>query len=351
MHSKAVSILGIAALTSQVAAHGYIRTFTLDGVDYEGYSRSDGGGKVGSIGWTFTTPDEGPVLEPSNPAFACRQGAQPPKSSGTIAAGGQAGFLWTSDDKERNPDGWSQGHHGPILTYLAPCNGDCSSIELTSLRWTKISEKGVTGPANEKGTWATDEMRANGGVATATIPSSIAAGNYIIRHEIIALHRALLNEPEFYGQCANIQITGHGTDDLSGSGVVASQLYSTSETSIYGHDIYDSRMDGADWAIPGPPLYPGAGPSTGPQTPANGTVPSTETGFMTIQTINPSATAGPINDGVMTIQTGLPTNTGATSNPEQTPQPQPSRGGDGGSGYKWHHGGRHWRQRGSSRHH
>jgi len=37
----------------------------------------------------------------------------------------------------------------------------------------------------------------------------LAAGNYLIRHELIALHQA--NAPQFYPECAQLVITGSGT--------------------------------------------------------------------------------------------------------------------------------------------
>lgn len=255
-------------LISQVAAHGYIKTFTLDGTDHEGFSASNPSPDPKAIGWSFTTPDEGPELDFSSPDFICRQGAKPADNSGTIAAGGTASFLWTSDDKQRNPEGWTRGHRGPILTYIAPCNGD--TCEKSSLRWTKISEAGlISGPANTEGVWATDELLDNGGVTSATIPEAIAPGKYVIRNEIIALHRADLGEPEFYMQCGNIEITGSGTDDLSGAGVAASELYSKSDAQLFDFSIYDSKD--TEWPIPGPPLYdsgssrPSASPSPTPK--------------------------------------------------------------------------------------
>ena len=277
MHSKTAAILATATLVGQAAAHGYVRTWTLDGVDFNGYSRSDGSPKAGAIGWSFTTPDEGPEMNLNSPNFACRSGGKSASSSGQIAAGGQANFFWTSDDHVINPNGWNPGHRGPIMTYIASCNGDCSSVDAGTLKWTKIAEEGVTGPANTQGTWATDNMVSNGGVASATIPSDIAAGNYVLRNEIIALHKAHLGEPEFYMQCGNVEVTGAGTDDLSGAGVAASLLYSTVDTQIYGFSIYDNRGDGSEWIVPGGALYSGAGsspPTTG--TPSNGTTPGTK---------------------------------------------------------------------------
>jgi hypothetical protein len=58
----------------------------------------------------------------------------------------------------------------------------------------------------------------NDNLHTATIPSDIKAGTYVIRHEMIALHNALnddyirkISGAQFYPQCAKIKITGDGT--------------------------------------------------------------------------------------------------------------------------------------------
>ncbi|KAH7263728.1 glycoside hydrolase [Fusarium tricinctum] len=250
-------MLGTALLASNVAAHGYLNTFTLDGTDYEGFSRWNPSPDPNAIGWSFSTEDEGPEMDISSPDFVCRRDAEASKNYGQIAAGSTASFFWTSDDKEINPNGWAESHRGPVITYIAPCNGDCTSVDKTQLKWTKIAEEGVvSGPANADGVWATDKLRENGGINSATIPSSIAPGKYVIRNELIALHRAHLSEPEFYMQCGNIEVTGSGTDDLSASGVVASQLYSTSDKQIFGFSVYDNQGD--SWKIPGPALYQGA---------------------------------------------------------------------------------------------
>ncbi|KAH7142539.1 glycoside hydrolase [Fusarium sp. MPI-SDFR-AT-0072] len=234
-------IIGTALLASNVAAHGYLKTFTLDGVDYEGFSRWKPSPDPNTIGWSFSTEDEGPEMDISSPDFVCRRGAEASKNYGEIAAGSTASIFWTSDDKEINLNGWAESHRGPVITYIAPCNGDCASVDKTQLKWTKIAEEGL--------------LRENGGVNSATIPSSIAPGKYVIRNELIALHRAHLSEPEFYMQCGNIEVTGSGTDNLSGSGDVASQLYSTSDEQIFGFSVYDNRGD--SWKIPGPALYKG----------------------------------------------------------------------------------------------
>jgi len=49
--------------------------------------------------------------------------------------------------------------------------------------------------SNDKspGHWASDDLLANNAPWTSAIPASTAPGNYVVRHEIIALHFA--NKP------------------------------------------------------------------------------------------------------------------------------------------------------------
>jgi hypothetical protein len=257
-----VGLLAFLGLAAQVVAHGYVATYTVNNVDFEGFRRLDAPAIPNSIGWSFSTPDEGSVLDATSPDMICRHDGQPAPNSAPIAAGQIVDFSWTSADLERNPDGWSQGHRGPVITYLASCHGPCDKVDKTTLRWVKIAEAGlISGPANRDGVWATDLLRQ--GNNSAMIPPSIAPGNYVIRNEIIALHRANLAEPEFYMACANIEVTKGGSDDLSDKGVPATELYNREDEQIYGFSIYESTD--STWPIPGPPLYQGAsGGSTKP---------------------------------------------------------------------------------------
>ena len=58
---------------------------------------------------------------------------------------------------------------------------------MTGLQWFKIYEDGLD-PSTQ--TWAVDTLIANKGKVSFTIPSCIEPGQYLLRHEIIALHAA-----------------------------------------------------------------------------------------------------------------------------------------------------------------
>jgi hypothetical protein len=75
----------------------------------------------------------------------------------------------------------------------------------------------------------------NGQPANVTLPSNIAPGNYIIRHEIIALH--LANEmggAEFYPSCSQLNISGTGTGAPTSKDLVSFPgAYSDTDPGIY----------------------------------------------------------------------------------------------------------------------
>jgi len=61
--------------------------------------------------------------------------------------------------------------------------------------------------------WANDMLVNNKNSWKVQIPSDLKAGDYIIRHEIVALHYAVRENagPEFLISCANVKILGDGT--------------------------------------------------------------------------------------------------------------------------------------------
>lgn len=103
-------------------------------------------------------------------------------------------------------------------------------------------------------TWASDTLIAANNSWTVTIPSSLAAGSYVLRHEIIALHSAdQANGAQNYPQCINLQISGKGT--AKPSGIKATKLYSPTGKGIK-ISIYWPVL--TSYSIPGPAVWKGA---------------------------------------------------------------------------------------------
>jgi len=110
---------------------------------------------------------------------------------------------------------YRQWYHfqGPILAYLADCDGDCTTVDPSALKWFKIAESTLkpghalidsAGWDQEPLTWST-----NNPGWTITIPENLKSGRYLIRHEILYI----LNKPtQIFPYCAQIEVSGKGTE-------------------------------------------------------------------------------------------------------------------------------------------
>lgn len=138
-------------------------------------------------------------------------------------------------------------HHGPVITYIAQAD-DPTTVDKTTLSWIKIDEAGLISGSNP-GTWATDNLIDNGFAYDITIPSALKAGDYVVRHEIIALHSAENTDgAQNYPQCFNLKVTGSGTELPDGT--AGTSLYTESEDGI----VFNLYTDFSTYPIPGPTL-------------------------------------------------------------------------------------------------
>jgi len=244
----------LSALAGKALAHGTVPGFTIDGVYQTGwlldywYKKHYGVTPPITPGWYAEDLDTGYIdgTEYQNPNVICHKNAFPANATATVAAGDTVSFHWTP---------WPESHVGPILTYVARCDGSCSLVDKTELQWVKIDEVAIDLTTQK---WPTDAMIANNNTYTVTVPSSLAAGNYVFRHEIIALHSAPnANGAQNYPQCINIAITGDGTDKPTG--VVGTDLYRATDPGI----LFNPYRTVTAYTIPGPPLYTGGKSAVG----------------------------------------------------------------------------------------
>ncbi|KAI9791886.1 MAG: hypothetical protein M1835_000064 [Candelina submexicana] len=237
-----------ALVSAKVVAHGLLSGIVTEGTSYQGYNPSfqNSNPPPAVIGWSIPKDSDTGYVSPSSfstPDIICHKGATPGGTHATIAAGSSIEMQWTT---------WPESHHGPVITYLANCNGPCESVDKTQLRFVKIAESGLIDDTPVPGKWASDQLIANSNKWTVTIPSTIASGNYVLRHEIIALHSAnVANGAQNYPQCINLEVTGTGTDNPSGT--PGEGLYTPNDPGI-SIDIYQEL---SGYTIPGPPLYGG----------------------------------------------------------------------------------------------
>ncbi|KAF7289755.1 Lytic polysaccharide monooxygenase [Mycena indigotica] len=177
----------------------------------------------------------------------------------TVAAGTTLGLNWTT---------WPDSHVGPMITYMAavPSGTNITSWQPgTSAVWFKVAEAGK----NSAGQWAaTTVLTQNKSIYSFTIPAKLKPGQYIIRHEIIALHSATTYPgAQFYPSCIQVQVTGSGTAVPPSSALVAFPGAYKSTTpgivyNVYSGDnsvSYPPRRQSGKFTDPSyrPTLYPG----------------------------------------------------------------------------------------------
>jgi len=135
----------------------------------------------------------------SSPDMACRFApVKPPALQAVARAGATVTYKWGE---------YYSSHKGPVITYMARVS--TPNPNPTTLDWFKIDEDTYDTATHLFGS---DKLVNNKMVYTLKIPSNLKAGDYIIRHELVALHYALKDQgPEFYISCANIKILGDGT--------------------------------------------------------------------------------------------------------------------------------------------
>lgn len=69
----------------------------------------------------------------------------------------------------------------------------------------KIEESGLLSGSLANGQWAQGQLIADNSSWTTTIPASLKAGEYLLRHELLAIHSS--NQPQFYPECAQLKVT------------------------------------------------------------------------------------------------------------------------------------------------
>ncbi|KAL8925943.1 MAG: hypothetical protein Q9208_003256 [Pyrenodesmia sp. 3 TL-2023] len=289
------------AALSTVSAHGKVSGIVAGGQYYPGYTidfayRDD---PPPVVGWSVPQNKDTGFVNPanfSNPNVICDVGATPAQKYVTVAAGATVELQWTK---------WPESHHGPVIDYLANCNGQCTEVEKSTLRFNKIDEQGLVSYTSQPGSWASDKLIAANNSWTVTVPKSVAPGNYVLRHEIIALHSAdKADGAQNYPQCINLKVTGSGTDKLA-SGTLGTELYTPTDPGILVN-IYQKLT----YIIPGPKLYSGAESSTASTATA---VPSSGGYGAT-----PSASAASSATPVGAYPTAAPLPTGPYSNSSAT---------------------------------
>ncbi|KAG8904198.1 hypothetical protein FRB99_002101 [Tulasnella sp. 403] len=287
------TILAVFSLSfaPAVLAHGHLKKITIDGTDFPGPEPQQ---QLDSAIRMVDTSD--PVKDVNGPDMSCGAGAA--NRTATLSAdakpGSSVSFTWVSGA----PPGINWIHNvGPMLTYLASCNGDCSKFQSLGAEWVKIDE---TGRTNEE--WTQGTTLNKGLPYTMTLPADLPAGNYLLRHEIISLQGAqAVGGAEFYPACSQITVSGGAKGSLPGPTASFPGAYSATDPGIK-FDAFDNKD--APYPFPGPDL---AGFAKGANV-ANDSNPSPSPSNGNAENVTPSVTA-----------TSIPTTASGTTTCSPTP--------------------------------
>ncbi|KAL5361036.1 glycosyl hydrolase family 61-domain-containing protein [Aspergillus floccosus] len=239
----------LALLASQVAGHGHVTNVVINGVSYQGWDINSFPYMADPptvVAWGTPNTGNGFIAPDAftSDDMICHLNATNAKGFATVAAGDSISLQWTA---------WPESHHGPVLDYLAACGAaGCETVDKTTLQFFKIDGVGLVDDSSPPGVWAADQLIANSNSWLVKIPADIAPGDYVLRHEMIALHGAFAEGgAQNYMQCFNLRVTGGGSQ--APAGVPAVELYTPTDPGILV-DIYNSLT----YTVPGPSMIAGA---------------------------------------------------------------------------------------------
>ncbi|KAI9067237.1 lytic polysaccharide monooxygenase [Trametes sanguinea] len=253
MFSAILTLFVTALAATSVDAHGYVQEVVIGSTHYTGYlPYQDPYYPVPPQRIIRKIPGNGPVTDLTLIDLQCNGdsvdgviGSAPAPLFAPVNAGEEVKLNWTT---------WPDSHVGPMITYLARAPSDITKWQPgDDAVWFKVAEAGKTAD----GKWAaTDLLTAADSIYTFTIPPNLKPGQYIIRHEIIALHGAFAYPgAQFYPSCIQIEVSGSGNAFPDASSLVSFPGAYTPETPGIVFDVYDNTSQ--PYPIPGPAVWTG----------------------------------------------------------------------------------------------
>ncbi|KIK55820.1 glycoside hydrolase family 61 protein [Collybiopsis luxurians FD-317 M1] len=255
-----------AALFTLADAHGAVSQIQVAGQTFNSPLINAGG----DTGPFYVPSDNSPITDLTSANMFCGSVGNKATSTPSIdlSKGNTISFYWNS--------GYTAGtdwphNTGPMFLYMAKCDGDCSSMTASNTNFIKIEQQGIV-----NGVWAQAAVK-SGQPATFTIPSDLASGQYLIRHEIINL----ASTDENFPACSQFDITGGSNDYSSAQTAKFPGAYSASDAglTVAGSAIYSIKAD-ADYTFPGPnPVESSDGASSGSSSSSSNSSSSSSSSF------------------------------------------------------------------------
>ncbi|KAF9000240.1 glycoside hydrolase [Cyathus striatus] len=191
----ALSLLASAALAN---AHFTMQYIWVNGADQ------------GQNNYIRVPPSNNPVTDVTSTDLTCNVNGLSGSSVSTVTipAGTNITFEWHQHAQRTGEDAISSGHKGPVQVYIAKAPSTAAAFDGQGSVWTKIYSSGLVDPSTQE--WAPTLLTPI--MHSVVIPSSLSAGEYLLRAEIIALHVASTYPgAQFYIGCAQVKISSGGS--------------------------------------------------------------------------------------------------------------------------------------------
>ncbi|KAB5594181.1 Glycoside hydrolase family 61 protein [Ceratobasidium theobromae] len=272
LFSSLVSVFALAAVAN---AHGYVDKIIVDGKTYNGPIPGETNPK--SPIRRISTIN--PYKDPKGSGITCGEGSQLAAVVAPATAGSKLDLTWVAHPNQKWPH-----EMGPLITYMAkvPAGQTADKFDASKGDFFKIAQEGQDGDG-----WFVARLMKLGTKYTVTIPKELEDGDYIMRHEIIALHLAdSKGGAEFYSSCFQLRVTG-GTGSAKTTASETVRFpggYTANDKGIFTPKVFDN---GFKYTFPGPAIatFANTGNSTEPE-------PSSTAS----QSAEPSATPEPDDD-------------------------------------------------------
>jgi len=243
----------VVLFAAGAVAHGAVTSYVIGGKNYPGYQGFSPGNSRDVIQRQWENYN--PITSAADAKLRCNGGTSATLNA-TAAPGDSISATWAQ---------WTHSQ-GPIMVWMYKCAGAFSACDGSGAGWFKIDEAGFHGDGvkvfldtETPSGWDIAKLVGGNKQWTSKIPPGLAPGNYLLRHELIALHQ--MNAPQFYPECAQLVVTGSGTAQPDASQKAAIPGYCKQSDPNIKVPINDHTIS-QKYVIPGPPVFAGTATKT-----------------------------------------------------------------------------------------
>ncbi|ODO04956.1 hypothetical protein I350_05567 [Cryptococcus amylolentus CBS 6273] len=240
------TLAGLAALPSALA-HGHVTSWQISDTTYAGFNPSYAA-ELGSTPERATTNSDQGYADYTTDVIATGGTATSSDLVANATAGDTVIVTWNT---------WPSSHKGSVTQWMAHCPDDlCAGTAGADMDWFKISQSSYDESSDS---WPTDYIAENL-IWTFTLPTNLAAGQYLLRHELLAMHTTGAVShflPQFYPVAIEMQLETSGSTTPSPTGTFP-DMYDSDDNMALTQNIYGGSALNAEFVVPGVAVYDGS---------------------------------------------------------------------------------------------